>query len=85
MNRTRFSPSILKSLDDQILPYSFIRICVESYIDPIFEVDSFMLSPINTPDWMLREYPKTIVNVGSDDPLYDVSLEFVERLKYLLL
>jgi len=28
MNRNSFSPSLLKALDDQILPYSFLKICL---------------------------------------------------------
>lgn len=83
INRKIFSPSLLKSLDDQILPYSFIKICLESYIDPIFDVDNFMMSPINTPDCILKQYPATTVNVGSDDPLYDCNIELAEKLKYV--
>jgi len=81
MNRNEFSPSLMKSLDDQILPYSFIKMCLELYIDADFDLNNFMLSPIHTPEQILKKYPKTIINVGTDDPLHDANLEFGYKLK----
>lgn len=75
-----FNPSHLISLEDLILPYSFLKICLELYVaegDP--DRDPF-LSPILINDEDLRKFPPVRIMIAGKDPLRDDSFKFALRL-----
>ena len=75
-----FNPSHLISLEDLILPYSFLKICLELYVgegDP--DTDPF-LSPILINDNDLKRFPAVRIMIAGKDPLRDDSFKFALRL-----
>ncbi len=75
-----FNPSHLISLEDLILPYSFLKICLQLYVaegDP--DTDPF-LSPILISDEDLRHFPPVRIMIAGKDPLRDDSFKFALRL-----
>ena len=77
----RFMPSHLLALDDLILPYSFLQICLKLYVGDKGrpDVDPF-LSPLIIRDEDLAKFPKTRIAVAGRDPLRDDSFKFALRL-----
>lgn len=80
----KFSPSFLLSLDDQILPHMFLKLCIKAYLNEGLhcspEKDP-LLSPGLASDEILREFPPTRILVGTKDPLHDDSIRFTDKLK----
>lgn len=74
LNRKVYTPSYIRALDDQILPHTFLKICVNSYVAPESDpsLDPF-LSPSQASDELLSRFPKTRILIGTDDPLHDES------------
>lgn len=82
LNYHNYTPSLLISLEDFILPHTFLKYCLSCYIregqlDPRH---NFYLSPVAAPDSYLKEFPPTHFFVGSQDPLEDDSWRLFERL-----
>lgn len=79
-----FTPSYLNMLNDFILPYHIVKFCFDCYIDyknlTYIGIDNPFLSPIYTPDSILKHYPSVRIVVGSKDPLRDDSLRFADKL-----
>jgi acetyl esterase/lipase len=92
-----FSPSILQSLDDRLVPFSFLRGALSSYLGidatdtTSAEFDAKiekkcaneLVSPGRTDDEVLAQFPPTRLMVGSFDPLHDSVVNFAERLSTL--
>ena len=81
LDRNTFNRSVLKSLDDNVLPHSFLKLCLESYIrdkrlDPTKEI---MLSPILAKKKIMKKLPRVRIITGDNDPLYDDCLKIVEK------
>jgi len=75
-----FSPSLILSLDDFILPSSFLMLCLDSYVkDGNPEKDHF-LSPAICPDNVLAKFPPVRILIAGNDPLRDESYKFTLRL-----
>ena len=80
----KFSPSLLHSLDDVILPHTFLKICVNAYV-PVemdAETDPF-ISPIKASNELLMHFPPTRIVQGVIDPFHDDSWRFLNRLRIL--
>ncbi|TNV84221.1 hypothetical protein FGO68_gene12045 [Halteria grandinella] len=80
-----FNPSFLLSLDDPILPYPFLKLCLESYSGCTTFTDAAitenpLVSPSKASDDILRQFPPTKMLVASNDPLRDDSFRFSLRL-----
>ncbi|KAL4469424.1 hypothetical protein ABPG74_004677 [Tetrahymena malaccensis] len=86
LNLRYFTPSFLLALDDQILPHTFLKMCLDSYVPEQIglrpESDPF-ISPIYASDELLRELPPTRILVGTSDPLHDECWRFVQKLENL--
>ena len=81
LSRTNFNPSLLLALDDPILPFPFLKMCLESYIgDSADPSISPYLSPSLASDEVLSKFPKTRIMVAGNDPLRDESFKFTLRL-----
>mmetsp|Transcript_12581 Transcript_12581/g.10793 ORF Transcript_12581/g.10793 Transcript_12581/m.10793 type:complete len:149 (+) Transcript_12581:1487-1933(+) len=79
-----FTPSYLLAINDQIIPYSLLKICLNAYIpkdtDPIAD---FLLSPLKAPDEFLKKLPPVRMIVGDMDPLHDDCWRFADKLRKL--
>ncbi len=72
---------MLLSLDDPILPFPFLKMCLESYIgDKADPNTNPYLSPILTEDNILARFPKTRIMIANNDPLRDESYKFTLKL-----
>ena len=89
LSKHTFTPSLLLAIDDPILPYSFLNMCLESYIgdyrgnercDPR---NQFYLSQGIAPDHLLSRFPRTRIMVPTNDPIRDESFKFTLRLAKL--
>jgi len=79
-----FTPSLLAAMDDFILRYSFLNVCINSYIPP--EADPTKdpyLSPSLIPDEDLKKFPTMRFMVAGRDPLRDESYKLVQRFAKL--
>lgn len=89
LNKVTFTPSLLFSIDDPLLPYQFLTLCQNSYIGDISNhpqcdpVHQYFLSPAAAPDHLLAKLPKTRIMIGSNDPLRDESFKFTLQLAKL--
>lgn len=80
----RFTPSMLHSLDDQLLYFTIAKECFKSYVpnNSNAEID-WLLSPCVAPDWILKKYPKTYFYSGDKDCLRDDCLRMAHRINQL--
>ena len=71
---TDFTPSTLLALDDPILPFPFLKMCLESYVGKNVDIAQHpYLSPLKASDDILRQFPPTRIMVASNDPIRDGS------------
>lgn len=75
-----FSPSLILSLDDFILPSSFLMLCLDSYVKDGNPEEDHFLSPAICPDEVLKKFPPTRILIAGNDPLRDESYKFTMRL-----
>ncbi|EGR28225.1 hypothetical protein IMG5_181540 [Ichthyophthirius multifiliis] len=78
-----FTPSYLLSLDDQILPHMFLKMCINSYIKNDSGLDASQdqyISPILASEDFLKRFPKVRLSFGLCDPLNNDAFRFVEKL-----
>ena len=82
LNYYDFTPSLLTALNDMILPHTFLKICLKSYLrDPAHKpATDCYISPIKTPASVLSRYPPTRIFVGSKDPFHDDCCRLAEML-----
>ena len=86
LSKLRFTPSLLLSVDDQLLPYPFLKMCLDSYVGAFTPGDKDndpsiqeLLSPSVAKD--VSRFPSTRIMVAANDALRDESLQFTLRLK----
>lgn len=79
MNKNSFSPSLMHALEDKLIPSSFLRLVLDSYLGDSDPLD-FTASPIYTPDEILRQFPKTRILVCERDPISNDAVRLIERL-----
>lgn len=83
LSMNSFIPSILLALDDPILPYPFLKMCLESYIGERWDPDTQpLISPAVASEDILKQFPKTRILVASNDPIRDQSFKFTLKLAY---
>lgn len=83
LNYQNYTPSLLTSLNDMILPHTFLKICLKAYLpEGVDAVNDPLISPIKTPEEVLKKYPPTRIFVGSKDPFHDDCCRLTENLKY---
>ena len=56
LNYFDYTPSLLTALNDLILPHSFLKICLKSYLkNPLYKPDEcYLISPVLTPNTILK-------------------------------
>jgi acetyl esterase/lipase len=70
---------LLIALDDAVLRYSFLTLCVESYVGKSDPTDPFM-SPVFATDEDLKKFPPTRLQIAGRDPLRDEALRLIDRM-----
>ena len=76
-----YSPSYLVAIDDQLLPYSVLKLCIQAYVPEIYkaEMDPF-ISPVFAPDEILLKMPPVRLVTGTRDPLHDDNWRMLHRM-----
>lgn len=88
--RRSFFPSLLWSLNDRLLPYTFLLSCLSAYLgtqDPeemLRICDNPQASPNVASDEILSKFPPTYLIAAASDPLFDRTVEFAHRLSIVL-
>jgi hormone-sensitive lipase len=82
LDKSSFSPSLIYTLEDLLVPHTFLKLCLDSYIqDPYLDpATNPFLSPLKAPEEWLRRLPPIRMLVGTRDPLHDDVLRLGERL-----
>lgn len=83
MNLDYFTPSYMYSFGDPLLSFGFLLLCKACYVKhPQFDCAAdYFISPLFTPDELLRRYPPTRMLVGTADPLHDDAVRLALRLQ----
>ncbi|CAD8076319.1 unnamed protein product [Paramecium primaurelia] len=69
------------SLDDGLLPHSFLKLCVKSYIqDETLNYKDSLISPGEAIDEVLQQFPQTYILTGTNDPLHGDTWTLLGRL-----
>jgi len=77
-----YSPSILHALNDDVIPSSFLELCLNSYLpDEKYASMDPLVSPILASDEILQAMPAIRISVGDEDPLHDDCWRFLNKLK----
>lgn len=74
--------SFFKCLDDDVVPYSFLKMCKDMYLqdEGLDGGLDMMISPLVASDEIYEQLPKCRVVFGFDDPLRDYVVTFVQRM-----
>ncbi|CAI2384024.1 unnamed protein product [Moneuplotes crassus] len=75
-----FSPSMILSLDDYILPTGFLMVFIEAYVKDADAENDHFLSPGICPQNVLEKFPPTRIMTAGNDPLRDEQYRFVPKL-----
>ncbi len=79
-------PSVLRSLNNAILPFGLLKLFVSSYVGEEFKLsEDPYISPLMACDELLEKFPPSRIVVGTADPIEDDSWRFMSRLMYLRL
>lgn len=81
LNKSQFTPSLIYTLDDLLIPHTFLKLCLESYIQhPVLDpARNPFLSPLVATEDIVRLLPPLRMLVGSKDPLHDDVLRMAEK------
>lgn len=80
LDKDSCSPSLLNALEDLLVPHTFLKLCLESYLNGIVDISNPLISPSFIEDEILEKFPTTKIMVGSEDPLHDECFRFTEKL-----
>lgn len=81
LNMEKYSPSILRALDDPVLSYSFIELLAKSYLGDLHRgATDPLVSPILINEAHLEYFPPIRMMTGTNDPLHDDIWRFMDRL-----
>jgi len=78
-------PSVLRSLNNAILPLGLLKLFVSSYVGDFKLSEDPFISPLVACDELLEKMPPCRLVVGTADPIEDDSWRFMSRLMYLRL
>lgn len=77
----RFTPSMLFSLEDELLYFTIAKTCFSSYVKNVTDfTKDWLLSPILAPASILQRYPKSHFYCGDKDTLRDDCFRMVHKL-----
>lgn len=81
LHNVKYTPSYFLAIDDPILPYNCLMLCLDSYVSSSSrpETDPF-LSPIAVSDEILKHFPPCRIATGTNDPLHDDTWRYLIKL-----
>lgn len=80
---TSFTPSVLSSLDDMLLPHTILKMCLECYVPEDYKAEMDpILSPVKFNEEILSNFPPTRIFVGNSDAFHDDCCRLAEKLMY---
>jgi hormone-sensitive lipase len=82
LDKCNFTPSMLLSLEDLLIPHTFLKMCADSYVpDPEMDRSSDpYISPLKASPSLLARMPPTRIFVGTQDPFHDDCWRYLEKL-----
>jgi len=81
LHMKRVFPSYLQALEDKLLPYSLLKLCVKAYVPEDLRADiDPCISPVAANDELLSRLPPVRIMSGTNDPLHDDIWFFSEKL-----
>ena len=82
-NANFFSPSMLKSFQDEVLNFFHLQYVLLSYLgkENMGQFRNMFISPLFAPKQLMAKYPETHIFCGDQDPLWDHSLYFCHLLE----
>ncbi|CAG9322243.1 unnamed protein product [Blepharisma stoltei] len=82
LSLTHFTPSFAISLEDLLVPHTFLKICLNCYLkDPNNDPENDpLISPLFASSEILRQFNQVRIVVGSEDPLHDDCYRYAEKL-----
>ena len=80
LDKNQYSPSLLLSLEDLLLPHTFLKLCLKTYLQGKENVNDPTISPIFIENHILQKFPPVRIIVGTEDPLHDECFRFAEKL-----
>ena len=85
LDKNSFTPSLMIGIDDPLLPYPYLKMCLDSYVGSSKEEAKFnpYLSPIKVSDSILSQFPSVRIQIANNDPLRDESFNLTLRLAKL--
>eukprot|EP00828_Plagiopyla_frontata_P040795 TRINITY_DN5629_c0_g1_i2.p2 TRINITY_DN5629_c0_g1~~TRINITY_DN5629_c0_g1_i2.p2 ORF type:complete len:155 (+),score=15.90 TRINITY_DN5629_c0_g1_i2:143-607(+) len=84
LTETKFTPSYLQSFDDPILPYSFLFMCTQLYLQGKWADNAIhpLISPLYVSEEILSQFPAVRIMVGTSDPFHDDCWRFASKLQF---
>ena len=74
--------SYYRGLDEPVLHYSVMRLCLDSYLTEEFKaLEDPYLSPLVADNELVEKLPPIRIIIGSEDPLCDDTYRMLARLK----
>lgn len=82
LDKCNFTPSLMRTLEDLVVPHTFLKMCVDSYCpDPEMDRSSNpFISPLKASSELLSKLPPVRMFVGTKDPLEDDCWRMLEKL-----
>lgn len=84
LSDSHYTPSLLYTLDDMILPYNIMRIILKAYCpEECRPLEDPLISPLIASDELLERLPPIRIVTGTEDPLHDDCWRLLARLRKL--
>jgi len=76
-----YSPSLIEAITDEIVPFSFLTLCLTAYNEDQERTKTDpLISPIVMSDEILKLFPPIRMAVGTNDPVHDECWRMLHRL-----
>uniref|UniRef100_A0A7S2W9J5 Alpha/beta hydrolase fold-3 domain-containing protein n=1 Tax=Mucochytrium quahogii TaxID=96639 RepID=A0A7S2W9J5_9STRA len=87
--RRQFTPSMMWSINDKMIPYMFLQCCLAAYlgttdVDEMLAIsENHLASPFCATDEVVARFPRTECICATRDPLFDTTMRFCRRMQQL--
>ena len=80
LDKSMYSPSLMYALEDLLVPHTFLKLCLDSYLGSCRDIRDPLISPSFVDKETLQRLPPVRILVGTQDPFHDECWRFAERL-----